>query len=91
MADEAFAQAERNRLEEPRVAALDDRLAADLDLGGHAAAVAELEELAGRYRFRERLHGLLMLALYRRRACLITAGPPRTGSTPASCRPVIPR
>jgi DNA-binding SARP family transcriptional activator len=65
VADEAFAQAERNRLEELRVAALEDRLAADLDLGGHAAAVAELEELAGRYRFRERLHGLLMLALYR--------------------------
>jgi DNA-binding SARP family transcriptional activator/tetratricopeptide (TPR) repeat protein len=65
VADEAFAQAERNRLEELRVAALEDRLAADLDLGGHAASVAELEELAGRYRFRERLHGLLMLALYR--------------------------
>ena len=65
VADEAFAQAERNRLEELRVAALEDRLAADLDLGGHAAAVAELEELAGRYRFRERLHGLWMLALYR--------------------------
>jgi len=65
VADEGFAQAERNRLEELRVAALEDRLAADLDLGGHAAAVAELEELAGRYRFRERLHGLLMLALYR--------------------------
>jgi DNA-binding SARP family transcriptional activator len=65
VADEAFAQAERNRLEELRVAALEDRLAADLDLGGHAAAVAELEELAGRYRFRERLAGLLMLALYR--------------------------
>ena len=65
VADEAFAQAERNRLEELRVAALEDRLAADLDLGGHAAAVAELEELAGRYPFRERLAGLLMLALYR--------------------------
>ena len=65
VADEGFAQAERHRLEELRVAALEDRLAADLDLGGHAAAVAELEELAGRYRFRERLAGLLMLALYR--------------------------
>ena len=65
VADEAFAQAERNRLEELRVAALEDRVATDLDLGGHAAAVAELEELAGRYRFRERLHGLWMLALYR--------------------------
>ena len=58
VADEAFAQAERNRLEELRVAALEDRLAADLDLGGHAAVVAELGELAGRYPFRERLAGL---------------------------------
>ena len=57
--------AEANRLEELRVTALEDRLAADLDLGGHAAAVAELEDLAGRYPFRERLAGLLMLALYR--------------------------
>jgi DNA-binding SARP family transcriptional activator len=65
VADEPFAQAERNRLEELRVAALEDRLAADMDLGRHAAAVAELEELAGRYPFRERLAGLLMLALYR--------------------------
>ncbi|HTV99769.1 MAG TPA: BTAD domain-containing putative transcriptional regulator [Streptosporangiaceae bacterium] len=65
VADEAFAQAERNRLEELRVAALEDRLAADLDLGGHAAAVAELEELAGRYPFREQLAAMLMLALYR--------------------------
>ena len=55
VADEAFAQAERNRLEEMRVAALEDRVATDLDLGGDAAAVAELEELAGRYPFRERL------------------------------------
>ena len=46
VADEPFAVAERNRLEELRVAALEDRLAADLDLGRHAAAVAELEELA---------------------------------------------
>ena len=65
VADEGFAQAERNRLEELRVAALEDRVAADLDLGGHAAAVAELEELAGLYPFRERLQGLWMLALYR--------------------------
>jgi DNA-binding SARP family transcriptional activator len=65
VADEGFAQAERNRLGELRVAALEDRVAADLELGGHAAAVAELAELVGRYPFRERLAGLLMLALYR--------------------------
>ena len=64
MADEPFTQAERQRLEELRLAALEDRLAAELALG-HAAAVAELGELVGRFPFRERLHGLLMLALYR--------------------------
>jgi DNA-binding SARP family transcriptional activator len=65
VADEPFAQAERQRLEELRLVALEDRLAAELALGGHASATAELEELVGRYPFRERLHGLLMVALYR--------------------------
>ena len=65
VADEAFAQAERQRLEEHRLAALEDRLAAELAVGGHAAAAAELAELVGLHPFRERLHGLLMLALYR--------------------------
>jgi DNA-binding SARP family transcriptional activator/predicted ATPase len=65
VADEPFARAEGQRLEELRIAALEDRLAAELALGGHAAAAAELGELVGRYPFRERLHGLLMVALYR--------------------------
>jgi Bacterial transcriptional activator domain/AAA ATPase domain len=65
VADEPFAQAERHRLEELRLVVLEDRLAAELALGGHATAAAELEELVGRFPFRERLHGLLMLALYR--------------------------
>ena len=65
VADEPFAQSERQRLEELRLAAVEDRLAADLALGGHAAAAAELAELVGVHPFRERLHGLLMLALYR--------------------------
>ena len=65
VADEAFAQAERQRLEELRLDALEDRLAAELALGRHAGAAAELAELVGRHPFRERLHGLLMLALYR--------------------------
>ena len=63
--DEPFAQPERQRLEELRLVALEDRLAAELAVGGHAAAAAELQQLVGRYPFRERLHGLLMLALYR--------------------------
>jgi DNA-binding SARP family transcriptional activator len=65
MADEPFAQPERQRLEELRLVVLEDRLAAELAVGGHAAAAAELRELVGRYPFRERLRGLLMLALYR--------------------------
>jgi DNA-binding SARP family transcriptional activator/DNA-binding CsgD family transcriptional regulator len=65
VADEAFAQAERQRLEELRLAALEDRLAAELALGRHAGSAAELGELVGLHPFRERLHGLLMLALYR--------------------------
>ncbi|HEX8135284.1 MAG TPA: BTAD domain-containing putative transcriptional regulator, partial [Actinomycetes bacterium] len=65
VADEPFTQAERHRLEELRLVVLEDRLAAELALGRHAAAAAELGELVGRYPFRERLWGLLMLALYR--------------------------
>jgi tetratricopeptide (TPR) repeat protein len=63
--DEPFAQPERHRLEELRLVALEDRLAAELALGGHAAATAELQQIVGLHPFRERLHGLLMLALYR--------------------------
>jgi DNA-binding SARP family transcriptional activator len=65
MADEPFAQAERQRLEELRLVVLEERLDAELAVGGHAAAAVELGDLVGRYPFRERLHGLLMLALYR--------------------------
>src|SRR6266545_5392036 len=65
VADEPFAQAGRQRLGELRLVVLEDRLAAELALGGHAAAAAELGGLVGRYPFRERLHGLLMVALYR--------------------------
>jgi DNA-binding SARP family transcriptional activator len=65
VADEPFAEAERQRLEELRLVALEDRLAAELAIGGHATAAAELQQLVGRYPFRERLYGLLMLALYR--------------------------
>lgn len=53
------------RLEETRLAALEERIAAELDLGRHREAVAELEALVDRYRFRERLWGDLVVALYR--------------------------
>jgi len=62
---EAFGQGEIARLEEARWAALEDRIEADLALGEHAAVVGELESLAREQPLRERLHALLMLALYR--------------------------
>jgi DNA-binding SARP family transcriptional activator len=52
-------------LEERRLAALEDRIDADLALGRHAELVAELETLVAEHPLRERLRGQLMLALYR--------------------------
>ncbi len=60
-----FAQPEIRRLEELRLEAVEDRLEADLALGDHLAAIAELESLVRANPLRERLRGLLMLALYR--------------------------
>jgi DNA-binding SARP family transcriptional activator len=65
LAYEAFVQPEALRLEELRVAALEQRIEADLVLGRHAQLVGELESLVARNPLRERLRGQLMLALYR--------------------------
>jgi ABC-type transport system substrate-binding protein/DNA-binding SARP family transcriptional activator/streptogramin lyase len=62
---EAFAQDEIRRLEDLRLAALEDRIEADLALGRHEAVIGELESLARAHPLRERLQGLLLLALYR--------------------------
>src|SRR6266496_3815643 len=62
---EPFAQAEIVRLEELRLAALEDRIEADLALGRHGQLVIELERLVAEQPFRERLRAQLMLALYR--------------------------
>src|SRR3989449_1453923 len=62
---ERFAQDEIARLEELHVAAVEDRIEADLALGRHAELVPELESLVSRHRLREQLHGQLMVALYR--------------------------
>ncbi len=64
-ADRAFARSEVARLEEMRLAALEERIGADLDLGRHADVIAELETLVAEQPLRERLRGQLMLALYR--------------------------
>jgi predicted ATPase/DNA-binding SARP family transcriptional activator len=63
--DEPFAQAEITRLEELRLAAIEDRLEAELGLGRDQELVAELEALVSEHPVRERVRGLLMLALYR--------------------------
>jgi DNA-binding SARP family transcriptional activator len=62
---EPFAQAEIVRLEELRVATLEDRLEAELACGRHQQLIGELEALVQKHPTRERLRGLLMLALYR--------------------------
>ena len=64
-ADARFVQAQRARLEDLRLTALEGRLSADLALGRHARIVAELEQLTADHPFRERLQGLRMAALYR--------------------------
>jgi len=65
LAYESFCQAEIARLEALRLGALEERIDADLALGGHADVVAQLEGLIDQYPLRERLRAQLMLALYR--------------------------
>jgi predicted ATPase/DNA-binding SARP family transcriptional activator len=60
-----FAQGEIARLEELRLACLEERLQRDLAHGRHAELTGELEALAAENPLRERLRGQLMLALYR--------------------------
>jgi YVTN family beta-propeller protein len=65
LADYAFTRPEAARLEELRLAATEARIDADLALGRHDALTAELEQLVAQHPLRERLHGQLILALYR--------------------------
>lgn len=62
---EAWAQGAIARLEELRLACLEERIEADLALGRHAELVGELEALVNEHPLRERMRGQLMLALYR--------------------------
>ncbi|MGX1128936.1 putative ATPase/DNA-binding SARP family transcriptional activator [Streptomyces glaucescens] len=64
-ADEAFARAAVNRLEEDRLAVLEDRAEARLGSGEHAGLAGELAELVERYPLRERLRSVQLRALYR--------------------------
>jgi DNA-binding SARP family transcriptional activator len=62
---ESFARPAIERLKEVRLAALEQRIEADLALGRHAGVVAELEQLASEHPLREQFRAQLMLALYR--------------------------
>jgi YVTN family beta-propeller protein len=62
---EPFARCEVQRLEALRLAAVEDRIEAELALGRHTALCPELEQLVAEHPLRERLRGQLMLALYR--------------------------
>jgi predicted ATPase/DNA-binding SARP family transcriptional activator len=63
-AEVPFAIAYAAGLDEARLAAAEDRAEAELASGRPAHLVAELSMLAVRHPLRERLHGLLMRALY---------------------------
>ena len=56
---------EAARLEELRLAAVEGRIEADIELGLHAEVTGELEGLVAEHPLRERLWRLLILALYR--------------------------
>jgi predicted ATPase/DNA-binding SARP family transcriptional activator len=62
---EEFVRAEAERLEELRLACIEERLEADIALGRHADALPELQSLLAAHPLRERLLGQTMLALYR--------------------------
>jgi predicted ATPase/DNA-binding SARP family transcriptional activator len=62
---EEFARGEAERLEELRLVATEERLEAELALGGHATLLPELRSLATAQPLRERLQAQAMIALYR--------------------------
>jgi DNA-binding SARP family transcriptional activator/tetratricopeptide (TPR) repeat protein len=65
LSSEPFARTESARLEEIRLAAVEDRIDADLKAGMAGELVGELEALVARNPLREHLRRQLMLALYR--------------------------
>jgi DNA-binding SARP family transcriptional activator len=64
LADEPVAQRERPRWQELRLAVTEDRLQAAVELGLHATAIADLEQVLADHPLRERSLGLLLRALY---------------------------
>jgi predicted ATPase/DNA-binding SARP family transcriptional activator len=65
LAVESFASEAADRLDELRLQCVEERVAADLELGHHREVLAELELLVGTHPLRDRLRSQLMLALYR--------------------------
>ncbi|GAA3035378.1 DNA-binding transcriptional activator of the SARP family [Actinokineospora globicatena] len=62
---EALHRDEVPALAEQRLSALELRIQADIELGGHAEVIGELRALTAEHPFREGFWGDLMLALYR--------------------------
>ena len=60
-----FVEHERDRLDQIRLGALEERISLDLELGRNEEVVAELIGLINDHPLRERLRELLMIALYR--------------------------
>jgi predicted ATPase/DNA-binding SARP family transcriptional activator len=66
VADDAFSlRVEASRLEDVRLAAVEDHLESRLAAGDAAAVIAEADRLVAQHPLRERSWALLMLALYR--------------------------
>jgi predicted ATPase/DNA-binding SARP family transcriptional activator len=63
--DAPWAVGEARRLEELQLAAAEERLALELEVGRHAEVLDEIEALVDAQPLRERPYGLLMLARYR--------------------------
>ncbi|GGP55899.1 AfsR/SARP family transcriptional regulator [Streptomyces melanogenes] len=59
-----YAEAQRARLEELRLSAVEARWEAEIVVGGHDNAVGPLRVLAAEHPWRERVHELLMTALH---------------------------
>src|SRR5829696_9728115 len=86
-----FAQREIARLEELRIEAVEERLAAELANGGAEDLVGELHALVAEHPLRERLRGQLMVALYRRKSPFSSrsCGTGAAGRAPRPCEPAL--
>jgi DNA-binding SARP family transcriptional activator len=82
-----FLDAQAERLGESRISMLEERIELDLAVGVHTDLIAELRDLLTEHPLRERLHGLLMMALYRagRRADALAAFRDARGLLPSPC------